>query len=171
MPSEPIWLACRLTLDGAPGRLAAFASAATGSASLPWPLDADEEERRLLAPMAAIGADARALAAELREAVVARAEQAAAACRQGTYPLDLHRLLPVPAALLRAGPADPASRAWRRRHWGTPQPLRQARLKARARRLVYECYAAEAAPEPAVARLRRNWPELAMTLQSSALPA
>lgn len=169
---ETVWLACRLTLAGAPATLGAFAAAAEGAAAIPWPLDADREEQRLLAPMAAIGADARVLAAELREAVVAQAERAAARRRGAPYPLDLHRLLPLPAALLRAGPHDPASRAWRRRHWGTPQPLRHARrLEARTGRLVYDCYAVEAAPEPAVTRLRGTWPELAIELRSSVLPA
>lgn len=172
MASETAWLGCRLTLEGPPAQLDAFALAAVGAAAIPWPLDADEEERRLLAPMASIGADARVLAAELREAVVAHAERAAEQRRREQYPLDLHRLLPLPAALLRAGPHDPASRAWRRRHWGTPQPLRHARrLPSRPGRLVYDCYAAEAAPEPAVVRLRRAWPELAIALRSSLLPA
>ncbi len=172
MVAETDWLACRLTLEGPPDRLDAFALAAAGAAAIPWPFDADEEEHRLLAPMAAIGADARVLAAELREAVVGHAERAAGQRRRDRYPLDLHRLLPLPAALLRAGAHDPASRAWRRRHWGTPQPLRHARqVETRAGRLVYDCYAAEAAPEPAVTRLRRAWPELAIVLRSSLLPA
>ena len=173
MVAETDWLACRLTLEGPPDRLDAFALAAKGAAAMPWPLDADEEEHRLLAPMAAIGADARVLAAELREAVVAHAERAAEQLRRG--PLSASTctgLLPLPAALLRAGAHDPASRAWRRRHWGTPQPLRHARrVETRAGRLVYDCYAAEAAPEPAVTRLRRAWPELAIVLRSSLLPA
>ncbi len=170
MPSETVWVCCRLTLEGAADGLDAFALAAAGAAAIPWPLDAEAEEERLLAPMAAIGADARVLAAELREAVVAHAERAAER-RGARYPLDLHRLLPLPAALLRAGPHDPASRAWRRRHWGTPQPLRHARrVEARRGRLVYDCYAAEAAPEPAVVRLRRAWPELAIALRWSLLP-
>ncbi len=172
MPSETAWLACRLTLEGPPDQLGAFALAAAGSAAIPWLLDPDEEEQRLLAPMAAIGADARVLAAELRDAVVAQAERAAGQRLGALYPLDLHRLLPLPLALLRAGPRDPASRAWRRRHWGTPQPLRHARrVETRAGRLVYDCYAAEAAPEPGMALLRRAWPELAITLRSSLLPA
>jgi hypothetical protein len=62
----------------------------------------------------------RILAGQLRDAAEARqrllAERAAAsrACA-----FCLHRLLPVPARLLRLGPEAPESRAWLWAHWGT----------------------------------------------------
>jgi hypothetical protein len=62
-------------------------------------------------------------------AAVAR-PQALAVARVGgsrACPFDLHALVPVPVpvAVLRLGPDDPAALAWLWQHWGTMQTLRE----------------------------------------------
>ena len=44
--------------------------------------------------------------------------------RSRACPLDLHRLVPTPAPLLRLGPDHPETLAWLWAHWGTTWPLR-----------------------------------------------
>ena len=88
----------------------------------------------------------------------------------GACPLDLHRLLPVPAALLRLGPGHPDARRWLWAHWGTTWPLRHvAELPApkagqrpvrEPARLRLGFWSADWTPWPAIARLRRDWPAL-----------
>ena len=85
-------------------------------------------------------------------------------------PLDLHRLLPVPAALLRLGPDHLEARRWLWEHWGTTWPLRHvAELPApkagqqpvrEPGRLRLGFWSADWTPWPAIARLRRDWPAL-----------
>ena len=69
------WLRHRLTVSGPAGEVARFQAAARGTAGIPWQLDLDHEEARLLAPMAMLGPEARALARELREVIAARHDQ------------------------------------------------------------------------------------------------
>jgi len=169
------WLYNRLTISGPVPELERFRAAARGTGAVPWALDLDAEEARLFAPMAADGARARALARALREVIAARHDRMLAGwAGPGGCPLDLHRLIPVPGALLALGEDDPAAQAWLRTHWGTMQPLRHVRRLAadagrrrhrigrtmRGGRIVLEFWAADWTPWQAIRRLRRDWPAL-----------
>ena len=143
----------------------AFREAARGTGAIPWHLDLDAEEARLLAPMASEGAQARALARELREIIAARHDRVLAGwARAGACPFDLHRLIPVPGAILALGEDDPAARLWLRTHWGTTRPLRHVRLVAdnanrrlrRTGRAVIGFFAADWTPWQAIRRLRQD---------------
>ena len=149
--------------------MARFRAAAQGTNAAPWHLDLDWEEARLFAPMAAGGTEARVLARELREAIAARHNRLLAGwAGPGTCPLDLHRLVPIPGAVLQRGEHDPAARRWLWAHWGTTQPLRQVRVLdgqgdkrlRRSARVTYAFLSADWTPWQAIRRLRRNWPEL-----------
>ena len=123
------WLRTSLTVSGPAAAVARFRDAARGTGAVPWHLDLDHEEARLLAPMAAAGIEARLLARELRAIIAARHARILTHWPQpGRCPLDLNRLIPVPGAILQRGEDSPAARAWLWRHWGTTQPLRQVRI-------------------------------------------
>lgn len=174
-PGEPLapvhtdWLRHRLTVSGPAGEVARFHAAARGTGGIPWHLDLDHEEARLLAPMAGQGPDARALARELREVIAARHDRLLARWQEaGGCPFDLHRLIPIPACILALGEDAPAARAWLWAHWGTTQPLRQVRLREenadrrlrRSARIAFEFLSADWTPWQAFRRLRRDWPTL-----------
>ncbi len=151
-----------------------FRAAALGTNAAPWALDLDAEEMRLLAPMASDGANARALARELRDAIAARHDRVLAHwAGPGTCPLDLHRLIPVPGAILALGEDDPGAQDWLRAHWGTTRPLRHVRIVAdnadrrlrRSARLVLEFWSADWTPWQAILRLRRDWPGLVLAIE------
>ncbi|WP_147292496.1 hypothetical protein [Roseomonas mucosa] len=82
-------------------------------------------------------------------------------------------LLPVPPAILRLGPEDPASRAWLWAHWGTTWALRHVRalpaeLDGRRRRMAelrVEFWSADWSPWQALRRLRRDWLDLTLDLR------
>ena len=146
-----------------------FRQAARGTGAVPWVLDLDAEEARLLALMAGGGAEARALARELRHAIAARHDRVQQGwALPGGCPLDLHRLIPVPAVLLAQGEDAPAAQDWLRAHWGTLQPLRHVRIVSdtpdrrlrRSARIEAEFWSADWTPWQAILRLRRNWPAL-----------
>ena len=171
---EPDWLAHRLTLSGPAGAVARFRAAARGTNAAPWHLDADEQEARLLAPMAAGGAEARMLARELREVIAARHDRVLAGwAGPGGCALDLHRLVPVPPAVLRLGEDDPAARRWLWAHWGTTRPLRQVqvlegqgdRRLRRSARVAIAFLSADWTPWQAIRRLRQDWPELVLDVR------
>jgi hypothetical protein len=161
--------------------MAQFAAAAAGPGEIPWHLDLDRMEEdwrlQLLAPPegppAISPAGARLLARRLRDA--AGANQAALLARAGTdrrCPFDLHRLLPVPDALLRRGPEDAEARAWLWRRWGTLRALRQVRALpsgdgrlTRSARIELEFWSADWSPWQALRRLRRGWPLLIFDLR------
>ncbi len=162
-----------LTVSGPAAEVQKFRAAARGTGAVPWHLDLDAEEARLFAPMATEGADARALARELREIIAARHDRVLAHwAGPGTCPLDLHRLIPVPNAILALGDDDPAAQAWLRTHWGTTQPLRHVRMTEenadkrlrRTGRIVIEFYSADWTPWQAILRLRRDWPKLVFAI-------
>ena len=149
--------------------MAGFREAATGPGVIPWRLDLDRLEEDWFLPMAAPAdgvraislTGARILARRLREAVAARHDQAMEQLARGdrSCPLDLHRLCPVPPAILQLGPDDPASRAWLWTHWGTTRALRHvralsAKLDGRRKNGPAAPRLAQAQP-PARARLRR----------------
>src|SRR5271165_4140123 len=71
-PWNPDWLRTTLTVSGPATAVARFRRAANGTGGIPWHLDLDHEEARLLAPMAAAGIEARLLARDLRAVIAAR---------------------------------------------------------------------------------------------------
>ena len=168
------WLRHELEVSGHPAELAAFRTAAAGANIIPWELDlaAGEEGWFLLVvralPRNVSVAGARALAAQLRIAVDARHGALCAwVGRNRACLLDLHALVPVPHALLRLGPDDPASDAWLWRHWGTTEPLRHVReIRARpgrrrgVARFRVEFFAADWTPWRALLAMRARWPSL-----------
>jgi hypothetical protein len=181
-PEHVDWLWNVLTLGGPAPRVEAFRQAAAGAGVIPWVLDLALLEEEFLLPMlsppdgvrAISLAGAKLLARRLRDA--AAANHAAALARMGTdrsCPFDLHRLLPVPAAILALGPEEAASRDWLRAHWGVARPLRHvaplpATLDGRLRKmgqLRVGFWSADWSPWAAIARLRRHWPELSFELQ------
>ena len=163
------WLRNLLTVSGPTTEVGRFRAAARGTSAVPWHLDLDHEEARLYAPMAALGPEARALARELREVIAAQHDRVLARWAEpGACPLDLHRLIAVPDAILRLGEDAPAARRWLWAHWGTTLPLRQVRVRAdqpdrrlrRTARVVYEFRSADWTPWQAIRRLRADWPRL-----------
>ncbi len=123
-------------------------------------------------------AGARVLAGQLREAVEHR--HAVAVARVGhirACPLDLHALVPVPAAILQLGPDHPDALAWLWQHWGTTQALRHVapdtaptrtpapELAAGEDRLQLSFWSADWTPWRAFERIRADWPTLRFDLQ------
>ncbi len=174
IPVNTDWLRARLTVSGPAAEVARFRQAAQGTGGIPWHLDLDHEEARLLAPMAMLGPAARALARELRAVIAARHDRVLARWGEpGGCPLDLHRLIPVPGAILRLGEDAPAAQHWLWAHWGTKQPLRQVQLLEehgdrrlrRSARVVYAFVSADWTPWQAILRLRADWPQLVFDAQ------
>jgi hypothetical protein len=168
------WLRNVLTVSGPAAVVARFRAAARGTSAVPWHLDLDHEEARLYAPMAGQGAAARALARELREVIAARHDRVLARWHEpGGCPLDLHRLIPIPGAILALGEDAPEARRWLWAHWGTTLPLRQVRLHdeqpdrrlRRSARMIYEFRSADWTPWQALRRLRFDWSHLVFAVQ------
>jgi len=196
---QPDWLHHRLAISGPADRIAAFRAAAAGAGIVPWHLDLDHMEEDcfllLASPTSLRGsptppealpgwpslrgsptlrvAGARVLAGQLREAVARRHGIAVARVgRSEACPFDLHALLPVPEAILRLGPDDPAALAWLWAHWGTTQALRRVALDhgaaedPRRRPPPGEAawhltfWSADWTPWHALARLAEIWPSL-----------
>jgi len=172
-PPLPDWLHHRLTVSGPAEAVARFRAAAQGTNAIPWHLDLDAEEARLLAPMASLGPVARALARELREVIAARHDQVLARWAEpGACALDLHRLIPVPEAILRLGERAPEAQAWLWAQWGTTQTLRRVvchdRVDRRLRRIAqvaYDFLSADWTPWRAISTLRRDWPLLVFDIR------
>ena len=179
-PAHTDWLYHHLCVTGAPDDVATFRAAAAGAGVIPWTHDhgaaAEDWFHRLAAPpepqrrtLSLEGA--RILAGQLRDAAEARgrlvAERAPAsrAC-----PLDLHRLLPVPARILRLGPDSAEARAWLWTTWGTTEALRgvvalpvpgPGQPRREAPGLVWVGFwSADWTPWHAVVALRARWPGL-----------
>jgi hypothetical protein len=177
------WLRHILTVTGPAEDVRALQAAAAGAGVIPWhypDLDAIEEDHRLALLRPPDGSPglraeaAKVLASQLREAVENHQERVLAAARASRIcPFDLHALLPVPPGILRRGPADAASLAWLREHWGVIQPLRQVqsqRGKAdgrlrRSARLDYVFWSADWTPWAAFRALRGAWPRLVFDVQ------
>lgn len=175
------WLPFQLTLSGPAEAVEAFAAAAEGPGVTPWQVDfaAMEEDvfHRLTARYPRSGRlsleGCRVFAAQLRERAEDRHRQVLVTAEGSRVrPLDLHALLPVPAAVLALGPDHPDARQWLRSHWGTEELRRVERLpiptgrrpKGQAEaRLGF--FAADAAPTAAVRRLAKAWPDLRLDLQ------
>jgi len=181
------WLRNTLVVSGPTEEVARFTAAAAGAGVIPWVLDLAALEEEFLLPMAApqdgtaaIGlAGAKLLARRLREAVALNHQRALSRLdTDRSCPLDLHRLLPVPTALLKLGPEEAASRDWLLAHWGTTRALRHVevlpgRLDGRRKKMAelrVGFWSADWSPWQAVLRLRRNWPALSFVLTPNYAP-
>ena len=185
---HPDWLRHHLAVTGDADLVTLFRHAAAGPGAIPWADDLAQGEEDWFHLLAAPPEGqrrtlslhgARVLAGQLRDAVQRRrdraVEPAGRAGGGGACPLDLHRLLPVPAAVLRMGPGHPEARRWLWASWGTTWPLRHvAELPApRAGRprsaapglLRLGFWSADWTPWPALLRLRRDWPALRFELR------
>jgi hypothetical protein len=182
------WLHHRLLITGPDADLAALRAAAAGAGTVPWEVDFDRAEEDLFhllaVPPAPVGsltaparglslAGARILAGQLRDAAARR--HALAITQVGhsrACPFDLQALLPVPDAMLRRGPDDPAALAWLWAHWGTTQTLRhvaedtavradlQRRTAPGEAVWVLTFWSADWTPWRALAQLAAGWPTL-----------
>ncbi len=177
---HPDWLYHHLRVTGAADAVAAFRRAAAGAGVIPWTHDlgaaAEIWFHHLVAPappqrrsLSVEGA--RVLAEQLRDAAELRLRQVAVqAPHSRTCPLDLHRLLPIPAEVLRLGPDHPRARLWQWRHWGTTEALRglvelPAPRRGQSRRHDDKLFwvgfwSADWTPWPAIRTLRADWPTL-----------
>jgi hypothetical protein len=172
------WLRHELVITGAPSELAAFEAAAAGAGAIPWEypnLDLEEEDRvqaLVQPPDGSRGLDidsARVLARELRQAIFGHQQKIIATSAQSrACPLDLNKLLPVPAEILQLGPDHSASLVWLQTNWGTTRPLRHilrltgksVTAKRKTARLRLEFWAADWTPWAAFAAIRKAWPAL-----------
>jgi hypothetical protein len=180
----PTWLYHHLTVTGPVDAVATFAAAARGSGVTPWLIDsaAMEEDVFNLAASQPAGrrsldiAGCRILARQFRDRVEARQARAAALVgRSRACPLDLHTLLPVPAAILQLGPMHPAALAWMMQHWGVSAGLRQVTQLADPRPgrrlpkdhavLGYGFFTGAQTPHATVTQLVPRWPALRFGLQ------
>jgi hypothetical protein len=164
------WAPGALTVSGASDAVTAFIAAAEGPGITPWQeddalLEEDAFHRALAVPLARRGLSVEAcrqLARQYREAVAGHRARAAAwgqsAASRQACPLDLHRLLPVPTAVLAHGAADPAALAWCRVQWGVTQIRRVERLSI-PQGATYRFWALGGA-ELRLERLARLWPAL-----------
>ena len=174
------WLYHHLRITGGHANLAAFRAAAAGAGVIPWSHDlgpaAEDWFHRLAVPptpqrrsLSLEGC--RILAGQLRDAAEARQRRVAErAVASRACPLDLHRLLPVPARLLKLGPDQPETLTWLWAHWGTTQALRgvvelPVPGRGQPRRpdpaLVWlSFWSADWTPWPAIIRMREGWPAL-----------
>jgi hypothetical protein len=181
------WLRNTLTVTGPAERVAGFQAAAAGPGVIPWTLDLAGLEEDFLLPMAGPQDGVRAisltgaklLARRLRDAVALNHQRALARmATDRSCPFDLHRLLPVPAAILALGPEEGVSRDWLRTHWGVTRPLRHVQAlpstldgrKKRMGQLRVGFWSANWSPWQALARLRRAWPDLSLELQPDYAP-
>lgn len=179
----PDWLAHRLLVTGPVAPLAAFRAVAAGPGIIPWALRASELEEGWFGQLMALPPDRRGisvegahiLAGQLATAVQTVRAQAAAPGHYLLVPLDLHALVPVPAAVLRLGPDTPEAEAWLWEHWGTTWPLRgvaeEETYAAGVRHLpagqvaCYRFHSADWSPWRALAFLRAQWPGLCFDLR------
>lgn len=180
----PAWLYHHLTISGPAALLAEFANAARGSGVIPWQLDtaAMEEDVFNLAVsqpphrrnLTVEGC--RILARQWRHRVEARQVRAAALIGTSrACPLNLHTLLPMPAALLQLGPNDPAALTWLRKNWGTTDRLRQVverpkpsmgrRLPAGHSVVGYGFFTEGETPTAMARQLQVRWPALRFVLK------
>jgi hypothetical protein len=181
-PAHTDWLRNTLTIVGAVAEVDRFRAAAAGSGVVPWVLDLDTMEEDWFLPMAAPADGVRAISVQGARVLARRLRDAAAVNHQRALtrmltdrscPLDLQRLLPVPEAILRLGPDDPATRAWLWARWGTPRALRQVRERPaagdRRRRhtgaMQVEFWSADWSPWQAMLRVERAWPTVRFELR------
>ena len=186
---HPDWLYHQLTVAGDADLVTLFRHAAAGPGAIPWADDLAPAEEDWLHLLLAAPPDgrtrsislqgARILAGQLHDAIERRRSAAASAAapagRRGgaagcACPLDLHRLVPVPAEVLRLGPGHPDARRWLWAHWGTTWPLRHVAelpVPKAGQKPIREpgClrlgfWSADWTPWPAIIRMRQDWPAL-----------
>jgi hypothetical protein len=184
-PPHTDWLYHHLRAEGDPAEVVGFRAAAAGAGAIPWADDlgqaAEDWFHLLAAPppprRRTLSLDgARILAGRLRDAAEARQRRVAErAPASRACPLDLHRLLPVPARLLRLGPDHPEARAWLWTEWGTTRALRgvvelpvpgRGRPRRDPRLFWTGFWAADWTPWRAVLALRARWPALRIGARS-----
>jgi hypothetical protein len=183
--SHPDWLYHHLRVSGAPDAVAGFRVAAAGPGLIPWTDGAGQAAEDWFHLLAAPPGPqrrslslegCRILAGQLCDAAEARARLIAErAATSRACPLCLHRLLPVPAQVLRLGPAAPESRAWLWRHWGTTAALRGVVAlpvpgRGRGRPpdpglLWLGFWSADWTPWPAIQAMRQRWPGLSIAVR------
>ncbi|MBL6459108.1 hypothetical protein JMJ55_27665 [Belnapia sp. T6] len=179
------WLYHHLRVAGDPAEVAAFRQAAAGAGIIPWQhsLGRAEEDwfHLLVAPPPPLQRSlslegARILAGQLRVAAEERLRLVAERSGESrACPLDLHRLLPVPEAVLRLGPEHPEARAWLWSHWGTTEALRHVVELPVPKRgqpprrdpglLWLGFWSADWTPWAAIRQLRKRWPGLRLAVQ------
>jgi hypothetical protein len=183
--AAPDWLYHHLMVIGPAEILAEFATAARGAGVVPWRLDGriiEEDVFNLAAsqpiPPRRLTIDGcRILARQFRDRVEARHAKALALVGHSrACPFDLQELLPVPAAILELGPADPASLAWLRERWGmtdTPRkvversdPVKPRSLPDGHAAIGYGFFTAGETPHAAIAVIASRWPALRFELQA-----
>jgi hypothetical protein len=181
--AAPSWLYHHLTINGPAETLERFAAAACGSGITPWQLDyaAIEDDIFVRAvsqpasrrPLTVEGC--RILARQFRDQVEAHQARAMALVGHSVAcAFDLHRLLPVPPAILLLGPDHPDALAWLAAHWGVTDRLRQVAARAKpttGRRLPrghavvgYGFFTPGETPRAAVDSLAAGWPGLRFVL-------
>jgi hypothetical protein len=183
------WLHHRLTITGPEAALAAFRTMAAGAGVIPWHLDHDRIAEDFFHLLAAPPpphqrrlslAGARIVAGQLRDATARRHDMAVSLVGHSrACPFDLHKLVPVPADILRRGPDDPASLAWLWQHWGTTRELRHVALDTEAgqdrqrqkeagrRAMRISVWSADWSPWRALAQIAAAFPTLRFTLRPS----
>ncbi|GAB0117880.1 hypothetical protein [Acidisoma sp. 7E03] len=173
------WQHGRLFVEGPHADRDAFAQAARGPGITPWSMDPERLEEDVFHTALRVPAEGRNLSLEgcrrlarhYREAVLAHqarvsTEVVTQPAARVVCPLDLHRLLPVPAAVLTLGQSDDQAVAWCLAHWGVLE-LRRVTLVAetarpqqkRAERIGYDFWARGGAALKLDA-LRARWPML-----------
>jgi hypothetical protein len=179
---NPEWLPHLLTVAGPAACVTAFRAAARGPGCVAWRCDygqlAEDWFHQLLAPHpAARGISvpgARIAAGQMRALVETLETQAVDCADPARCPLDLNALVPIPDALLRLGPEDPAVLAWLWANWGTTWMLRDVTaapvgdaavlLPAGHTAVSYRFWSADWTPWRALAAVRRRWPLLVLTV-------
>lgn len=168
------WIRTTLTVSGPTAAVERFEAAARGPGTIPWRVDFDYEQARLLAPMAGMGQQAVTLSRLLREASerLHRIAEKRRASGDQSCPFDLQQLIPIPDWLLDAGEDSSAALTWLQRHWGTVRPLRQVSASLvrdgrvrRYARIVYEFWSADWTPWQALIWLQAEWSELVFDIR------
>jgi hypothetical protein len=168
------WIRTTVTVSGPAAVVERFAASARGSGTIPWHVDFEYEQARLLAPMASMGPQAAVLARLLRDASerLYRLGERRRASGDQSCPFDLHHLLPIPDRALEAGEDAMEALTWLQTNWGTLKPLRHVSVRAlqdrRARRhgkITYEFWSADWTPWQAFVRLRSEWRELVFDIR------
>lgn len=169
-PAATSWTPAGLTVTGAPDAVTTFVAAAEGPGITPWEqddalLEEDAFHRALAVPAVErrLSVEAcRQLARQYREAIAGHRARAVAwresPAGQRASPLDLHQLVPVPAAVLARGSADPAALAWCRSQWGVTQIRRVERVLAPGM-VTYRFWALDGG-ELRRQGIARRWPAL-----------
>ena len=178
--ASPDWLKHRFTVTGPSAELATFQDAAAGPGVIPWRQSVAELAEGWFNRLVAVPVQERSISVagahrlvdRLRDAVDVKWASTFDEKRARISPLDLHALVPVPAAVLERGPHDRAALAWLWENWGTTWPLRHvtarggpAAGRAGCGRLEFRFHAADWSPWVALRTIRVSWPALRFKLR------